>query len=90
VGIGSDFDGISSTPVGLEDVSTFPTLVAELLRREWSDEDVQKVIGGNLLRVLREAEEIAARLQRERPASSARIEILDAWDRAPAMYGPDR
>lgn len=59
VAYGSDFDGISSTPAGLEDVSTFPALTAELLRRGYSDEDVKKVLGLNLLRVMREAEAVA-------------------------------
>jgi membrane dipeptidase len=77
VGIGSDFDGISSTPEGLEDVSTYPALVVELLRRGYSDEDVKKVLGLNLLRVMREAERVAARLQASRPPSVATIEALD-------------
>ena len=59
VGIGSDFDGISSVPVGLEDVSKFPDLIAELLRRGWTEADVKKVVGLNALRVLREAERVA-------------------------------
>jgi len=79
VGVGSDFDGIEQTPVGLEDVSTFPSLFAELLRRGWSDEDVKKVIGLNALRVMREVEAVAGRLQRERPPSTAQIEVLDHW-----------
>ncbi|HYL30281.1 MAG TPA: dipeptidase [Gemmatimonadales bacterium] len=60
VGIGSDLDGIDHVPVGLEDVSKFPDLLAELARRGWSDEDLAKLAGGNLLRVLREAEVVAA------------------------------
>lgn len=60
VGIGSDFDGISSTPVGLEDVSTFPALLAELLRRGYTAQEVALVAGGNLLRVMERAEEVAA------------------------------
>jgi len=60
VGIGSDFDGITEVPVGLEDVSKFPDLIAELLRRGWSEEDVKKVAGLNALRVLRAAEQVAA------------------------------
>jgi membrane dipeptidase len=60
VGIGSDFDGIDTVPVGLEDVSKFPDLLAELARRGWSDADLGRVAGGNLLRVLREAEAVAA------------------------------
>jgi len=77
VGIGSDYDGVTSLPVGLDDVSRFPYLTVELLRRGYSDADVGKVIGGNLLRVMRTAESTAARLQRERPASAARIDELD-------------
>jgi membrane dipeptidase len=60
VGIGSDFDGITQVPAGLEDVSKFPDLLAEFLRRGWSDEDVRKVAGLNALRVLRSAERVAA------------------------------
>lgn len=77
VGIGSDFDGISMTPVGLEDVSRFPALTAELLRRGYSDADVKKVLGENVLRVMREVERVAARLQKERGPSAATIEALD-------------
>ena len=77
VGIGSDFDGISSTPVGLEDVSTFPALFAELIRRGWSDEDLRKLAGRNALRMLRGAETTAARLQKERQPSTRTIEELD-------------
>jgi len=77
VGIGSDFDGISSTPIGLEDVSTFPALLAELSRRGWSEEDLRKVAGENLLRAWREAEAAARRIQRERGASTATLQGLD-------------
>jgi membrane dipeptidase len=59
VGLGSDFDGITEVPVGLEDVAQFPALVAELLRRGWSAEDVRKLVGLNTLRVLRAAETLA-------------------------------
>ena len=54
VGIGSDFDGIDTAPIGLEDISKMPELTAALLRRGYSEADVKKIIGGNLLRVLRE------------------------------------
>jgi membrane dipeptidase len=64
VGLGSDFDGIPTYVDGLEDVSTFPALLVELSRRGWSDEDLRKVAGENLLRVMREAEAVASRLQR--------------------------
>jgi membrane dipeptidase len=77
VGIGSDFDGITSTPLGLEGVDRYPVLLAELLRRGWSDEEVGKLAGENVLRVLAQAERTAARLQKERPASDATIEELD-------------
>jgi membrane dipeptidase len=77
VGIGSDFDGITSTPLGLEGVDRYPVLLAELLRRGWSDADVEKLAGGNVLRALGQAERVAARLQKERPASDATIEELD-------------
>ncbi|RPJ83611.1 MAG: membrane dipeptidase, partial [Acidobacteria bacterium] len=60
---GSDFDGITSTPDGLQDVSAFPALTAELLRRGYTDEDAKKVIGLNVLRVMRRVEEVAERLQ---------------------------
>ena len=64
VGIGSDFDGVGpSLPTGLEDVSKYPNLVAVLLQRGYSDDDLAKVLGGNLLRVWREAEAVAARLR---------------------------
>ena len=77
VGIGSDYDGIPSTVEGLEDVSKFPMLTAELLRRGYSDEEVRKVLGLNVLRVMRQAEAVAARLQKERQPSSATIQQLD-------------
>jgi membrane dipeptidase len=77
VGIGSDFDGISSTPAGLEDVSKFPDLFAELSRRGWSDEELRKVAGENMLRVIKTAERTARLLQRERPPSTKTIEQMD-------------
>jgi len=60
VGLGSDFDGITTTPRGLPDVSAFPALTAELLRRGYSEEDVRKVIGLNVLRVMRSVERIGS------------------------------
>ena len=60
IGLGGDFDGIATVPAGLEDVSTYPALTAELLRRGYPDEDVQKILGLNLLRVMRSAERVAA------------------------------
>jgi membrane dipeptidase len=64
VGIGSDFDGITSWPVGLEDVSCYPRLTEELLRRGYSDTDIPKILGGNVLRAFREAGRVAAELQK--------------------------
>ncbi|MFL5674669.1 MAG: dipeptidase [Chloroflexota bacterium] len=77
VGIGSDFDGGEPLPDGLTDVGGFPALLGELLRRGYSDADVGAIAGGNLLRTMRDAEAVAARLQRERPPSEATIEELD-------------
>jgi membrane dipeptidase len=77
VGIGGDFDGIESWPVGMEDVSTYPALFAELSRRGWSEADMAKLAGENVLRAMREAEEAARRIQRERGPSMATIEELD-------------
>ena len=68
VGIGSDFDGIDITPEGLEDVSKYPALTAELLSRGWSDEDVKKFLGLNVLRALRQAEAVAASMRNEPPS----------------------
>jgi membrane dipeptidase len=84
VGIGSDYDGGIEPPVGLEDVSTYPNLFAELIRRGWSDEDLEKLAGKNVLRAMREAEAVARRLQSSRPASTATIEELDKAPAAPA------
>ena len=77
VGIGSDFDGMPSVPTGLADVSMFPALTEELLRRGWPEEDVKKALGLNVLRVMRRAEEVAARLSQVRGPSVATIEMLD-------------
>jgi len=77
VGIGSDFDGITDLVVGLEDVSKFPDLFAELSRRGWSEADLRKLAGENLLRVLKQAETVSARLKKERPPSTKTIQQLD-------------
>jgi membrane dipeptidase len=77
VGIGSDFDGITETVVGLEDVSKFPMLLAELARRGWTDDDLRKLAGENVLRVLKQAEVVSARLKKTRPASIATLQQLD-------------
>ncbi len=74
IGIGSDFDGIRSTPDGLEDVARYPELLAELLGRGYSAGDLRKIVGKNVLRVMGEVEDIARRLQASRPPGEARIE----------------
>ena len=61
VGLGSDFDGVPMLPQGLEDVSTFPRITQVLLDRNYSEKDIQKVLGENTLRVLRETGEKARR-----------------------------
>ena len=73
VGIGSDYFGNGDNPVGLEDTSRFPYLIAELARRGWSDDELKKLAGGNVLRALRAAEVAAARLQKARPPSLATV-----------------
>ncbi len=65
VGLGSDYDGIDTVPEGLEDVSMFPALAAELVRRGFGDEDIKKLAGLNFLRVMREAEAVSVRLRGE-------------------------
>lgn len=78
VGIGSDFDGISGTaPKGLEGVETYPALLAELARRGWSDSDLAKLAGENVLRVMERVEQVAAGMKGE-PPMIATIEALDA------------
>ena len=77
VGIGADYDGVSYLPTGLDDVSTYPFLFAELSRREWSDADLRKLAGENILQAMRAAETVAAQLQERRPPSTKTIEELD-------------
>jgi membrane dipeptidase len=78
VGLGSDFDGIPDTPVGLEGVDKYPALLVELARRGWTDEELSKLAGGNMLRVMHEAEAVAMQLQKTESPSHATIEKLDA------------
>jgi membrane dipeptidase len=77
VGIGGDFDGITDVVVGLEDVSKYPALFAELAHRGWSDDDLRKLAGENILRVLERAEQVAANLQKTRGPSTRTIAELD-------------
>ncbi|MBL8958933.1 MAG: dipeptidase [Gemmatimonadetes bacterium] len=73
VGIGADLGAIDKHPAGLDDISMFPNLVAELLRRGYTDAQVKGIMGGNVLRVMRKTEAVARRLQRTRKPSVARI-----------------
>ncbi len=75
VGLGGDFDGITSVPQGLEDVSKYPSLTAELLRRGYKDDDVRKILGRNVLRAMREAEKVSKKLQAERAPSVMLFEV---------------
>lgn len=63
VGLGSDFDGVDAIPRGMEDVSQLPNLVAELARRGYSEEDLDKILGGNVLRVMREVARVSQKMQ---------------------------
>ncbi|HEX5495959.1 MAG TPA: membrane dipeptidase, partial [Mycobacteriales bacterium] len=77
VGLGGDYDGVDTQPQGLEDVSGYPRLVAELLDRGWSDADIGRLTCRNVLRVLRDAEAVARDLQSQRAPSLATITDLD-------------
>jgi membrane dipeptidase len=70
IGLGGDFDGITAVPLGMEDVSTYPVLTAELLRRGYSEDDVRKILGLNVLRVMRQVEKVSKKLQSERGPST--------------------
>jgi len=78
VGIGGDLDGIPYTPQGLEGVQEYPNLFAELIRRGWSDQNLAKLAGGNVLRVVRQAETVASSMKNE-PAAMSPV------DEAPAQ-----
>ena len=72
VGIGSDYDGVAQMlPEGLEDVSPVPALLAELMRRGWSDGDVGKLAGNNLLRAMEGAEKVASAMARQAPETGS-------------------
>jgi len=77
VGLGGDFDGTFQLPDGLADVSCYPALLAELLSRGWTEDDCARLAGGNLLRVLRAAEDAARVLAGRRAPCTARIEDVD-------------
>jgi membrane dipeptidase len=77
IGLGGDFDGITQVVEGLEDVSKYPDLTAELLRRGYKDDDIKKILGLNVLRVMRGVEKVAVGLQKTRQPSTATLEQLD-------------
>jgi membrane dipeptidase len=77
IGLGGDFDGITQVVQGLEDVSKYPDLTAELLKRGYKDDEIKKILGLNVLRVMRQVEKVAAGLQKTRQPSTATIEQLD-------------
>jgi membrane dipeptidase len=77
VGIGSDYDGVDWLPEGLEDVSCYPALIAELLSRGWSEAECGKLASGNVLRTFRDAEAAARAISARRGPARSRIEDLD-------------
>jgi membrane dipeptidase len=77
VGIGGDLDGIPYTPQGLTGVQDYPNLFAELIRRGWSDQNLAKLAGGNVLRALRQAEAVAASMKNE-PAALSDVDTAPA------------
>jgi len=77
VGLGSDFDGIPESVSGLEAVDKYPALLAELARRGWTDAELSKVAGANLLRAMAQVEAVSVRLRGQRGPSAATIEQLD-------------
>ena len=77
VGIGSDYDGVDWLFEGLQDVSCYPALIAELASCGWSEADCGKLARGNILRVMREAETASRAISARRGPSRARIEDLD-------------
>ena len=81
IGIGGDYDGCSQLPRGLEDVSCYPNLTAELLYRGYTEEDIAKILCGNILRVLEAAEVVRDDMDRENVLpSEATIKDLDGGD----------
>lgn len=77
IGIGGDYDGVDELPVGLEDVSCYPALIDALLARRWSESDCGKLVNGNILRVMRDAESAARVIQTRREPSTATMAEVD-------------
>jgi len=80
VGLGSDYDGVQDTPVGLEDVSTYPALITELFNRGWTAKELRGLAGENLLRVFEGAERVARELQK-----AGTPPVLDIYDKRPDL-----
>ena len=83
IGVGGDFDGTGSLPVGLEDVSTYPALLSALRERSWSDDDLTKLAHGNISRTFHDAESVAVDLRRRRGPSIATLDDLAVVDPDP-------
>ncbi len=69
VGLGADYDGVTRLPVGLEDVSKYPDITLELVRRGYNREQIHKILGGNVLRALRRAEQVSAEMQQQQKSN---------------------
>jgi membrane dipeptidase len=80
VGIGGDYDGVDDLPDGLEDVACYPALIAELLARGWDEDECARLIGGNVLRAMREAEAVSRSLSAQRGPATASIGDCDQSD----------
>jgi membrane dipeptidase len=68
VGLGSDYDGVSALPMQLEDVSTYPVITQGLLDRGYTEADIRKVLGGNVMRVFEQVERVSSRLSQQKSA----------------------
>ncbi|XP_045296025.1 dipeptidase 1 isoform X1 [Leopardus geoffroyi] len=92
VGFGGDFDGVSRLPVGLEDVSKYPDLVAELLRRRWTEEEVRGALANNLLRVFEAVEQVSDHTQspEEEPIPAGQLQAscrtMYGYSEAPSLH----
>ncbi|MBO9671033.1 MAG: dipeptidase [Sphingobium sp.] len=83
VGLGGDYDGLAELPQGMSGVESYPALLLELMKRGWTDADIAKLAGGNILRVMAQAEKVATAMQNEQPATATE-KALDGEAKAPA------
>ncbi|XP_077982393.1 dipeptidase 1-like [Glandiceps talaboti] len=88
VGIGSDYDGVTTLPIGLEDVSTYPELIAELITRDWSDDDIKKALGLNLIRVFEGAERVRDEMKDVSPFDEPISRTATGENGSPCRYFP--